>query len=58
MDFVYSGTGLAGKQRVLQRIFEIVPGLTSWTILIGMAALSFFKPLVADNDNSCLFFLG
>ncbi len=47
MDFRYSGCGLKGRERALQRFFEILPGATSWTILIGMTALAFGKPLIA-----------
>ncbi len=32
---------------VLQRIFEIMPGLSSWTVLIGMTILSFKQAVLA-----------
>ncbi|MFH1877595.1 MAG: glycosyltransferase family 2 protein [Candidatus Omnitrophota bacterium] len=47
MDFIFSGNNLTGKERVLQRAFEILPGLTSWTIITGMAVLSFLCPFTA-----------
>jgi len=47
MEFKFSGNGLSGKDRVLQRFFEILPGATSWTVLIGMTALALTKPLFA-----------
>ena len=46
-SFVFSRTGLTGRERILERTFEILPGLTSWTILLGMIVLGFLKPLVA-----------
>jgi len=47
MRFSYSKENLSGPDAKLQRLFEIVPGLTSWTILIGMVALSIFHPFTA-----------
>ncbi|MFQ5953175.1 MAG: hypothetical protein ACE5JK_07210, partial [Candidatus Omnitrophota bacterium] len=47
MEFKFSGSRLTGRERALQRFFEIVPGLTSWTVLIGMFFIAFFKPLAA-----------
>lgn len=47
MMFRYSAAGLRGRDRVLQRVFSVLPGLTSWSILIGMVALAFWKPLLA-----------
>ena len=47
MRFNFSRYGLTGGEKVLQRIFEIIPGLTSWTVLIGMIILSFTSPLIA-----------
>jgi hypothetical protein len=46
-DFVFSGSKVTGQQKRLQRFFEIIPGLTSWVIIIGMFLLAFFYPLVA-----------
>ncbi len=47
MDFRYSAQGLTGREKKLQRFFEILPGGTSWVFLTGMTVLSFQKPLAA-----------
>ena len=47
MEFQYTATGLTGRERALQRAFSILPGLTSWTILIGMITLALWKPRLA-----------
>lgn len=47
MKFNFSRTGLEGKEKTLERFFEIFPGLCSWAILLGMFALSFFHPFLA-----------
>ena len=47
MTFRYSPNGLQGRERVLQRIGELLPGATSWAILLGMMGLAWWKPLVA-----------
>ncbi|MCK5505324.1 MAG: glycosyltransferase family 2 protein [Thermodesulfovibrionia bacterium] len=47
MRFIFTGNRLTGRERRLQRLFEIAPGLTSWSILIGMFLLAFFKPFAA-----------
>ncbi|HTL70200.1 MAG TPA: glycosyltransferase family 2 protein [Candidatus Eisenbacteria bacterium] len=47
MTFRFSGRGLTGRDRTLQRALEILPGLTSWSILLGMVWLSFRHPLAA-----------
>ncbi len=47
MKFRYSRHGLSKKQSLLQRFFEILPGLTSWTLILGLVALSIWAPLVA-----------
>lgn len=47
MNYSYSKENLSPEQAKLQRIFEIVPGLLSWTILIGMILLSIFFPFSA-----------
>jgi len=47
MDFNFSASGLNPKERTQQRIFEILPGAVSWSIILGMAGLSFLKPLAA-----------
>ncbi|MBU1894469.1 MAG: glycosyltransferase family 2 protein [Candidatus Omnitrophica bacterium] len=47
MKFEFSGNNLSGKDRKLQRFFEILPGTTSWVIIIGMLILSFQQPIYA-----------
>ncbi len=47
MNFIYSKYQLNKKERRLQRLLEIVPGATSWSVLIGMLILSLTKPLIA-----------
>ena len=47
MKFLYSKQNLHGPEKTIQRIFEILPGLISWTTLIGMTVLAFMKPLAA-----------
>ncbi|MFH1395746.1 MAG: glycosyltransferase family 2 protein [Candidatus Omnitrophota bacterium] len=47
MKFEFSGNNLSGKNRKLQRLFEIMPGATSWIIIVGMLILSFQKPICA-----------
>lgn len=47
MNIHYSKENLSAQEHRLQRFFEILPGLTSWLILLGMVALSFSKPLWA-----------
>jgi hypothetical protein len=47
MKFDFTGGKLTGSERTTQRFFEIMPGATSWTIIIGMTALAFLKPLAA-----------
>ncbi len=47
MNFHYSRHNLSAREAFLERLFEILPGLTSWSILIGMCAISFFQPLWA-----------
>lgn len=47
MKFHYSKENLTGGEKELQRFFEILPGLASWTILITTITLSFVKPVWA-----------
>ena len=47
MTFQFSRHGLQGRERTLERVFELLPGLTSWTLLIGMCLLSFWRPVAA-----------
>lgn len=47
MIFAYSRHNLDRRERTLQRFFEILPGATSWTILLGFILLSLWEPLVS-----------
>ncbi|MBI4309097.1 MAG: glycosyltransferase family 2 protein [Candidatus Omnitrophica bacterium] len=47
MRFSYSKENLSAPQARLQRLFEILPGLTSWAILTAMVLLSIFSPFTA-----------
>ncbi|MBU9889004.1 MAG: glycosyltransferase family 2 protein [Candidatus Omnitrophica bacterium] len=47
MKFRYSHTGLDAREESLQRFFEVLPGATSWFLVLGLLALSFWMPLVA-----------
>lgn len=47
MIFSYTKRYLDVQQRRLQRLLEILPGLTSWTIIIGMILLSVKRPTLA-----------
>ncbi len=47
-DFhVGRATELSGRDRRLYRILEILPGLASWTTLIGVVLVSFYAPFFA-----------
>jgi hypothetical protein len=47
MKFDFTGTGLSGRDKVAQRLFEALPGATSWFIIIGMSFLAFYSPISA-----------
>ena len=47
MTFRFSRQGLTRKEWRLERLFQALPGATSWTILLGMLVLAFWKPLEA-----------
>ena len=47
MTFHFSRQGLSRQARILERLFEILPGATSWSLLLGMGLLSFADPLLA-----------
>lgn len=47
MNFEYSRYNLKGKEKILERILEILPGFLSWFIILGMAILSFIRPILA-----------
>ena len=38
---------LAGKDRAIFRMFEMIPGLVTWTTLIGIVAISYLVPVWA-----------
>ena len=40
-------TELKGKDRVIYRLFEMVPGTLSWGTILGTAILSHFAPVAA-----------
>lgn len=44
----YGRYGLEGKERRLERTFEIIPGALCWLIIVGMTVLSLVAPLVAS----------
>ena len=47
-DFkVGRATELEGRDRVLYRFFEILPGFASWTSLIGVVLMSIYVPFIA-----------
>ena len=47
MKFSYTKQNLSANEARQQRILEILPGLTSWFILLGMIFLSILKPILA-----------
>lgn len=47
MSSHFSKQNLDRRDTILERTFEILPGLTSWSILIGMCWISFWQPLTA-----------
>ena len=47
MAFRFSRHGLQGGERRVERVLEMVPGATSWALLIGMLLLACVKPLLA-----------
>ena len=47
MNFRFSPHLTTGRDRVLHRLFSILPGLASWTILLGMIGLAVGKPRLA-----------
>ncbi|MBI4372627.1 MAG: glycosyltransferase family 2 protein [Candidatus Omnitrophica bacterium] len=47
MKFEFTRRNLKGGEAFLERFFEILPGLTSWTILLGMSAIAFRNPILA-----------
>ena len=47
MRYSYSKENLNCKEQALQRWLEIIPGFTSWVIIIGLTTASIFFPYVA-----------
>ncbi len=47
MQHSYTKENLSPEEHKLQRVLEILPGATSWTILIGMIVLAVKQPLWA-----------
>ena len=48
MKNIYTKENLTRREKELQRLLEILPGLTSWSILIGMVILAVQQPLWAS----------
>lgn len=48
MAFEFVRHNLAGRERRLQRFFEIAPAAAAWTLLAGLIALDIFAPLIAS----------
>lgn len=46
MKFTYS-RHISGREQILERVLEILPGAISWSIIIAMLALSFIRPIWA-----------
>ncbi|MCR4337133.1 MAG: hypothetical protein NUV91_04930, partial [Candidatus Omnitrophica bacterium] len=47
MRFEFTKQNLQGSEKILQRFFEILPGLTSWSLILGTIIFSILKPLGA-----------
>lgn len=47
MRFEFTRSRLTPAEQARERLFEALPGATSWTILIGMLVLGWWKPLIA-----------
>ncbi len=47
MRFNFSPRTDNPKERRIERFFEMVPGTLSWTIILGMFFLTFYKPFLA-----------
>ena len=45
MNFNFSRHNLTGMEKAFQRVCEVIPGLLSWTVILGSFILSFFQPL-------------
>ncbi len=47
MPFEYTKENLTHEQQKLQRLFEMLPGTLSWSILLGMVLLTMVHPIAA-----------
>ena len=47
MKFSYSKENLSLRQALLQRSLEILPGVSTWVVLLGLIFLSIFSPVSA-----------
>jgi len=47
MEFEFSKQNLSRQEQKLERIFEILPGLASWSILIAVSSVAWWQPIVA-----------
>ncbi|MBI3999940.1 MAG: hypothetical protein HY351_04925, partial [Candidatus Omnitrophica bacterium] len=47
MRFEFTRRNLKGREAFLERLFEILPGLASWTILLGISVVAFWNPILA-----------
>jgi hypothetical protein len=48
MKFRFSKENLKGRDAFLQRLFEIVPGAASWSVLISLVVLTVYRPILAS----------
>lgn len=48
MNFAYTKNNLPPQEAFKQRLFEILPGATTWIVILGLMILSFFKPALAS----------
>ncbi|PIQ86969.1 MAG: hypothetical protein COV74_02790 [Candidatus Omnitrophica bacterium CG11_big_fil_rev_8_21_14_0_20_45_26] len=46
MKFNYTAQNLSVEEYKWQRFFEILPGLTSWLIIVGLVVLTIFQPIL------------
>lgn len=46
MDFIYSRYNISGSQKALERRFEMLPGILSWSIILGMLLISYLSPVL------------
>ena len=49
MDYNYSRRNIPAGENTLERVFEILPGTLSWSIIIGMLILSIARPFAAAS---------